>query len=107
MGIVKNANCVWPRNLQQYEREGYRYKTTMGTKSEGEKTLGISHKWGREEDSARPQRLQVQWRGSSTTLRDTTTLSEKPSPTQILQCLLKDCAGWMQAQGNLTEEVHP
>lgn len=63
MGIVKNANCVWPRNLQQYEREGHRYKTTTGTKSEGEKTLGISHKWGREDDTAGPQRLQVQQEG--------------------------------------------
>lgn len=35
----------------------------MGTRSEGEKTLGISHKWGREEDSAGPQGLQVQQEG--------------------------------------------
>lgn len=99
MGIVKNAHCVWPRNLQQYEREGHRYKTYLQRQAQKVKERKL---WESVTNGGGKKILQglrgfrCSRRGSSTTPRDTTTtLPEKPSLTQILQCVLKDCARWM------------
>lgn len=96
MSIVENASCAWPRNLQQLEREKHGYKTYLqrwAQEVKERKHWESSTNGGGKKILQGLRGFRCSGRGSSITLRDTaTTLSEKPSPTQILQCLLKDCA---------------
>ena len=65
----------------------------IGTRSEVEKTWESATNGGGKKILQGLRGFRYSGRGSSITLRDTTTtLSEKPSPIQIFQRLLKDCA---------------